>query len=544
MLVRIAGVGLAAGALAAADTSCSLIVDTNANQCTTTSDCSAFPGARTCVDGVCVTSSNCKVNADCASQGQYFICRKDTLACVNLASPDCTDITGNYADDNAFIFGSLLPTSGPDVTTGKPIEQAIEMAIGEFTSSSNGLPPAIGATANRPLVVVSCSDQSDTTTAERAATHLVSDVGVPAIIGSAFSGITISVATAVTIPAGVLLFSPSATSDAITSLLDKGLVWRTSPPDTLQAAALNLYLQTVTARLKLQTPLVAIFNKGDSYGTGLATKLEANIAVAPNSIDTTDATKFVAVNYGNPDNATVMPTNYPSVVSSTIGAGFYPQIVFILGTTEGVDNVLELYEKSWPSTTDASYPGYKPVYVFSDGGDVSDLSAYLAGGASSDLRTRISGSVPGAVGPVYSAFLSDFTSTYPAAPSDAAGTFGVAGGYDIVYLLAYSAAGISSEVGKPSLPLTTANLIAGFSRLVPTTTGPMAQVIPPGSSNINTALSALTETTSNIDYDGASGPLDFHNRPRHDGAGAVGHPESGARRPTRRWSTPGSTTTR
>jgi branched-chain amino acid transport system substrate-binding protein len=553
-----------------------LIVITDSKQCTLNADCRGFPGLRTCdsqnicavvttapacmtsadcsaiADGVCAggsctrpcmvaadcgssgvactagqcaTAIPCTVNANCAKQGKYFICRKDTLTCVNLASQDCTNIVGDYANDNAFIFGSLLPTSGPDATTGVPIEQAIELAIDDFKSNSNGLPPAIGSTANRPLVVVSCSDNSDTPTAERATKHLVNDVGTQAIIGSAFSGITIDIATTITIPAGVLLFSPSATSDAITNLLDKGLVWRTSPADGFQASALNLYLQVITGKLtpKTTTPKVAIFNKGDAYGEGLATAVTANIARAPNNINTADASQFVAVEYGNPDDPTSDPTHYGDVVTKTLGAmptPFYPQVVFILGTNEGVDNILESYENAWSNLPTS--PGYQPVYIFSDGGEVSDLSAYLAaadGGAPSGLRTRISGSVPGSIGPVYTAFLTAFGAKYAQAPPSAAATFGAAGAYDIVYLLAYSAAGISSEVGKPPLPLTAANLITGFSRLVPTTTGPAATLINAGTGNgaINMAFSTLTQTTNNIDYNGASGPLDFMIMPGKTG---------------------------
>ncbi len=557
--------GLGAAGLTVADTACSLIVDTNSNQCTpatVTLDCGGFPSLRTCTENVCavvtappactVTSdcspsagatcvagacvrsctadgdcgpggkcsagtcgappaSGCQVNADCAGKGlgAYAICRKDNQTCQSLTSAECTRVYGKYQNDDAFIFGSVLPTTGPDATTGLPIEQSIEMAIDDFTQSSNGLPPAIGATQNRPLVVVSCSDDSDTATAEHAAQHLVTDVGVQAIIGSAFSGITIDVATTVTDAAPVLLFSPSATSDALTSLLDKGFVWRTSPPDTLQASALNLYLQVVIGKLSPAPakPLVAIFNKGDAYGTGLATAVEANIAKAPNDIGTS---QLVAVNYGNPD-VPDAGTSYDAVIADTLGKGFYPHVVFILGTTEGVEKVLEPYEAAWAKLSPA--PGYKPQYVFSDGGEVSEVSAYLApgGGAPADLRTRISGSAPGAIGPVYTAFLGEFASTYPSAPKSAPATFGAAGGYDIVYLLAYSAAGVSSQVGQTALPLTAPNLIKGFQRLVPTTTGPKATPIAAGGdNNINMAFSVLTQTAGNIDYTGASGPLDFN----------------------------------
>src|SRR5262249_28983136 len=150
------------------------------------------------------------------------------------------------------------------------------MAIDDFTVTNNGLPPATGSTSYRPLALVSCSDNSISTTAVTAATHLVKDVGVQVIIGGAVSGVTTPLATMVTDPAQVLLFSPSATSASLTGLMDNGYLWRTSPSDFLQAAALNLYVKQVIAGLasKPSTVKVAVLHKGDSYGNGLASQLE------------------------------------------------------------------------------------------------------------------------------------------------------------------------------------------------------------------------------------------------------------------------------
>jgi hypothetical protein len=82
----------------------------------------------------------------------------------------------------------------------------------------------------------------------KVARHLVNDLGVQAIIGVAYSGITISFATAVTVPAGVLAISPAATSVLITSLDDKGLVWRTSPSDRFQGRAAALLVSCPALR--------------------------------------------------------------------------------------------------------------------------------------------------------------------------------------------------------------------------------------------------------------------------------------------------------
>ncbi len=76
-------------------------------------------------------------------------------------------------------------------------------------------------------------------------------------------------------------------------------------------------------------------------------------------------------------------------------------------------------------------------------------------------------------------------------------SFGAAGSYDAAYLLALSA--VSLGAGE----LTGKALAQGFSRLVPP--GERIQV---GASRINRAVTDLS-AGQNIDFDGASGPLDF-----------------------------------
>src|SRR5689334_22716966 len=104
-----------AAAFSLSASSCSLIIDTDANQCKADADCAAFPG-RVCQSGVC--AGECKVNADCSAKGPHVICRKDTQRCVALTSPACATIYGDEADDNAFILGSVLPTTGLDSSSG------------------------------------------------------------------------------------------------------------------------------------------------------------------------------------------------------------------------------------------------------------------------------------------------------------------------------------------------------------------------------------------------------------------------------------------
>jgi branched-chain amino acid transport system substrate-binding protein len=569
LLLRLGLVGGAVAATLAADTSCSLIVDTNANQCsasTVGADCGGFPGLRSCQDGVCVVASSaptchtnadcssyaaasctggvcarscssstdcggggtctagvcvsaaqqgeCKVNKDCEKMGTYFICRKDTQKCVDLQSSLCTTVFGDYQNDDAFLFGSILPTTGPDESTGMPEQEAIELAIDDFTANADGLPPAAGQVARRPLAFVGCSDMSDTNTAIAAAQHLVNDVGVPAIIGAAFSGITISVATTVTIPAKVMLFSPSATSVAITDLDPSvpRLVWRTSPPDIYQAQALSLYMSQPTTGLEAQAralapvptaPIkVAVLHKGDAYGSGLASSLtgspgnlQFNGAAAT---DPKNSAYFIDVDYGNPDDTAADPKKYAQTITQALS--FQPNIVFIFGTNEGVDNIFEGIDEGWSTSAP-----FDPLYVFSDGGEVPDLFQYVASATSpgaSTLRSRISGSVPGTNNALYQTFLTEYLGQFHDGSDPT--VFGSAGAYDIVYLLGYSATSLLAP-GVKGTAITGSDLASGMSYLVP---GGTRAELDVGGNNINQAFQFLVAGTG-VDYNGASGPLNF-----------------------------------
>lgn len=481
---------------------CSALVDTDADQCSVASDCeargAAFAGSQ-CVEGVCVSpgGSGCSTNQECLqSLGDYHVCNKAKATCVSLLSTECTTVEGDYANDAAFIFGSILPTQGADAPTGRPIENSIRLAVGDFETVSNGLPPVAPGAPTRPIVLVGCNDASDTDTAVLAARHLVDDVGVPAIVGAAFSGITIKVATEVTIPAGVLLISPSATSVAITSLVDGGLVWRTSPSDVFQASALAGYVPLLEQQVRSELGLMpsepvklAILHKGDAYGTGLGGALEKVLQLnGVSALDASNQDNYVRFDYGNPDDPGVNPTKYAEAVAQALELA--PHIVLVFGTNEGVADVFQPIEEQWASVQPA--PGYKPRYLFSDGGLINDLWDYV--GANDELRQRVGGTVPGTDNILFKSFKSQYTTKNTDGTSP--DVFGAAGGYDAAYLLAYSAVTLGNT------PITGAGLATGLGKMIGGTS------VDVGSSGINDALAPLLAGNA-IEFNGASGPLNF-----------------------------------
>ncbi len=87
---------------------------------------------------------------------------------------------------------------------------------------------------------------------------------VVAIIGPNCSGATIGMAEAVTVPAGVVILSESATAPSISELDDKGLVFRNAPSDAYQGRALaSMVMESGYNK-------VAVTYANDDYNKGIA----------------------------------------------------------------------------------------------------------------------------------------------------------------------------------------------------------------------------------------------------------------------------------
>jgi branched-chain amino acid transport system substrate-binding protein len=108
------------------------------------------------------------------------------------------------------------------------------------------------------------SDSGDTSTdtASQSVDRLISN-NVDAIIGAASSSVSLSVIDKI-VGNGTVQVSPANTSDEFTKYDDKGLYFRTAPPDVLQGRVLGDLI------LADGNTSVGILALQDSYGTGLA----------------------------------------------------------------------------------------------------------------------------------------------------------------------------------------------------------------------------------------------------------------------------------
>ena len=81
------------------------------------------------------------------------------------------------------------------------------------------------------------SGDTSTDTASQTVDRLLGE-NVDAIIGAASSSVSLTVIDKIT-AAGVVQFSPANTSNKLSDYADKGLYFRTAPPDILQGAVVS-----------------------------------------------------------------------------------------------------------------------------------------------------------------------------------------------------------------------------------------------------------------------------------------------------------------
>lgn len=134
---------------------------------------------------------------------------------------------------------------------------AYELAVAQVNAQG-------GMMDGQKLVGVVADDGCNAQIGVDAVTKAVNVSGVIALAGPWCSGVVLAVANAVAIPSGVMLVTPAGTSPAITTLNDKGLVFRTVPSDEYQGQVL--------ARTMLERGVskIAVAYINNDYGKGFA----------------------------------------------------------------------------------------------------------------------------------------------------------------------------------------------------------------------------------------------------------------------------------
>lgn len=371
---------------------------------------------------------------------------------------------GPTEDASAFVVGAILPFEGEYASIGLPMRNAVELAVIDINEWG-------GVGGGRQLAVVACDSSGNTDQALEAARYLVDGVGVPAIIGPAFSGAFIEVSTRVTIPANVLTISPSATTPSIKSLDDRNLAWRTAASDEFQGVAISDLVRT------LGYTDIVVMGKGDAYGRGLLNQVNLNLG------QSLSEDHYFGSEYDDPGNQT--NPDFSGPIDAALEAIRLPDVVLLLGTSEVAD-LMRLFEANLPAGTSSTS---LPQYIFADGGKVDETLAQIS--TNLTLKDRIRGTEPDHQNPeLYRRFSLSYDQRFGSTP----GIY-TTNSYDAAYLLAFSAMRAGAMAGGPEL----AAALGAMS------SGTKVSARPEEIADARTRL----EAGESIDFSGVSGPLDF-----------------------------------
>ncbi len=211
-------------------------------------------------------------------------------------------------------FGYVLPETGDLAFLGPPQIEAAKYAISQINDAG-------GVLGNTIPDIVSGDEAGDQAIASQSADRVLNS-GVNVVIGAAASGMSLAIIDKVT-GAGVAQCSGSNTAPTFTDYNDNGLYFRTAPSDALQGPVLaNVVVGDGHSN-------VAIVARADDYGKGLAD-------ATAKALEGSGAT--VALNETYDPKA----TNFDSVVQKVSSAN--PDAVIVIAFEEGTQIIAGLIE--------------------------------------------------------------------------------------------------------------------------------------------------------------------------------------------------------
>jgi ABC-type branched-subunit amino acid transport system substrate-binding protein len=158
-------------------------------------------------------------------------------------------------------IGDSIPLTGDLAPFGPPGEKASDPAVAQINDAIQQ------AGVDHTVKVVHEDNETSPQPAVQAARKMVDADGATCITGAWASSDTIPTAESVSIPDEILQISPASTAPAISDIDDDGLLNRTAPPDTFQAATLA---GAINESLGAQGQTVNVGARNDEYGTAFA----------------------------------------------------------------------------------------------------------------------------------------------------------------------------------------------------------------------------------------------------------------------------------
>ncbi|KFL29916.1 amino acid ABC transporter substrate-binding protein [Devosia riboflavina] len=349
------------------------------------------------------------------------------------------------AQDTGATIGFIGGFTGPIESLTPPIFGGAELVVKQINEQ--------GGVLGGELKLISADGACDATAAAAAADKLINTDNVTGIVGALCTGETIGAFNGSGLSGGVVFISPASSAPALTTLEDNDLVYRTTPSDALQGVKLaNLLLAKGVND-------IAITYVNNDYGKGFADALAAAYTAGGGT---------VAANLAHEEGKADYRAELGNLVASQ-------NLVILAYANASGNTVLRQAVESGNFTT----------YVGGDGMVGDDLLNGIDTAAVEGLIATRAGAPTGEAVDIYNAFTGEnFTANATYAPQ----------AYDAAFLLALAIEknGSTSREG-----------LAAALRDVSSAPG---EKILPGEW---TKAVELIKAGTDIDYEGAGGPLDF-----------------------------------
>ena len=344
-------------------------------------------------------------------------------------------------------IGTLLPETGALAFLSAPLLEGVNMAIADIN--------AAGGVNGADVTLTPGDSGTDPEIANTTVDRLLTE-DVDAIVGAAASGITGSVIDKIT-SAGITQCSPSNTAAGLGTSGDDGYYFRTAPSDDLQAPALaNVVLSDGYTN-------VAVVSRADDYGVGFNAEFEPAIASGGGTIV-----------YNTP--YAPEATSFDDVVQDVVASG--PDAVVLVAFEEGIQILQTMVEQG-------AGPDAIQIYI-TDGMATGELGV-LIDESNPGIASGMKGTQPAAAPSSGAAFFPEAFAAFAPGVS----TIFSAQSYDCAILIALAAEAAGSN--------DSADIAAA-----------MVDVSRDGEKCSTFAdCKDLLAGGTNIDYDGASGAIDF-----------------------------------
>lgn len=355
-------------------------------------------------------------------------------------------------------IGILGDITGPIESLSPPIVAGAQLAFDHVNAQG-------GILGGGQINSVTGDSACDPSVAGPAADKMINTDQVTAMVGPFCTGATIGAATTAAIPGGAVLISPSATAPAVTTVDDNDLLFRTTPSDAFQGVKL--------ADLLTQKGIdeVAVTYVNNDYGKGLADVFVEQFEANGGSV-----TANIAHEDGKAD--------YRAELGQLSSGGSQNLVILAYASGSGQTILRQAVEA-----------GNFTTYVGADGMVGDDLLTGIpADAVNGNIIATRAGAYTGESADTYAALATE-------AGQDPAATYAPQA-YDAAFLLALAIEKNGSAARE------------GLSEALRAVASPPGEQILPGEWE---KARELIAAGTDIDYEGAGGPLDFDEAGDVDG---------------------------